>query len=453
MILQRPRLTLTVFVLMLTSISLFAANASPVLVPALVTEGLEVVESVGVFGQPIQAVHGRLRNVSSETAYTDISLRAEIYDADEALIGEGFGVPVDACGAGWLPSYSLAPEGSAHFQIALEVFETDARIRHVDVFVTALATEPQAAVALPEGFTRLSDQPVIEVEWLDESRLRYGTGCERHPFTTWEWMETGMELSAPVPVEHPRAAAVTSELLERLGAGEPAEEEHAFVRFAPDGERLVFQNDINDLLTAAADGRFQRVVQRALHNRTLQGVHWQPEGRFLAYYFGGYGDPVVYFTATAEAQPISAAPANNRPSQIVPGISRDANRAVIAGIFGEGEGYYITVFNNGFFEKLFDATPPGNNYPAPLLVTDPATELVSRIYLALDDETGAARLMCFNRDDDTLHDLAPLPLELAEEERAAWWFSPDERKIALAATGLHSGLWLIDLDVLPDCAT
>ncbi|MBL8134502.1 MAG: hypothetical protein JNL42_21765 [Anaerolineae bacterium] len=452
MIPRLPRFAALLLTLMVTSISLFAADASPSLLPALVTEDLEVVESVGVFGQPIQTVHGKLRNVSSESAYTDISLRAEIYDTDEAVIGEGFGVPVDACGAGWLPDYRLAPGESARFEIALEVFETDAQIRHVDVFVTALATEPQAAVALPEGFTRLSDQPVVEVEWLDEVRLRYGTGCERHPFMAWEWMETGIEATAPVPVEHPRAAAVTPALLERLGAGEPAEVEHAFVRFAPDGERLVFQNDINDLLTAGADGRFQRVVQRALHNRTLQGIYWQPEGRFLAYYFGGYGDPVVYFTATAEAQPISASPANNRPSQIVPGISRDANRAVIAGTFGEGEGYYITVFNNGFFEKLFDGAPPGNNYPAPLLVTDPATELVSRIYVALDDESGAARLMCFNRDDDTLRDLAPLPLELAEEERAAWWISPDERKVALAATGLHSGLWLIDLEVLPDCA-
>jgi len=35
--------------------------------------------------------------------------------------------------------------------------------------------------------------------------------------------------------------------------------------------------------------------------------------------------------------------------------------------------------------------------------------------------------------------------------RAQWWLSPDERRIALAANGVNSGLWLIDLRDLPAC--
>ncbi|MFN8451650.1 MAG: hypothetical protein U0521_24435 [Anaerolineae bacterium] len=57
----------------------------------------------------------------------------------------------------------------------------------------------------------------------------------------------------------------------------------------------------------------------------------------------------------------------------------------------------------------------------------------------------------FNRDEGQLHDLAPLPLKLADDERAWWWLSPDESQIALAADGVNGGLWLIDLTELPDC--
>jgi len=181
-------------------------------------------------------------------------------------------------------------------------------------------------------------------------------------------------------------------------------------------------------------------------------VIWGTEERFLAAYYGGYGDPVYYFTATAEARRISPSPTANRPSVIVPGITRDANRAVIAGDFGEGVGYYIVVFNNSFFEKLFDADPPGNNYPSPLPITDPESDLVTRVYVALDDADGSPRLMCFVRESNTLIDLAPLPLSLSQEERAAWWLSPDDATIMLAADGINAGLWRIDLNDLPDCA-
>ncbi|MBK8020564.1 MAG: hypothetical protein IPK19_03810 [Chloroflexi bacterium] len=416
------------------------------------TDDLEVIESVGVFGQPVLLVQGVLRNASTEKAFRDISLRAEIYDATEAVIGEGVGYPVDACGAGWLPDDQLFPEGRTHFEIALELFEAGTDIKHVDVYVSARRTTPQPEPELAEGFTRLSDDEVIEIEWLTDDSLRYAAGCDRHPLTEWQWNAVDLTSGEQTEVAHPAAELLTPEVLQRLSAADPAEFEHAFVRFSPDGDRMVFQAAANDFMTAALDGRFQRAVHGLLHNRSLRGVYWQPEERFLAYYFGGYGDPVVYFTATAEARAISPSPANNRPSLIVPGISRDANRAVIAGEFGEGMGYYIVVFNNGFFEKLFEAEPPGNNYPAPLLTADAETNLIDRIYVALDDANGAARLMCFSREDEQLHDLAPLPMRLTENQRAAWWLSPDEQTIALGVTGIHGGLWTIDLTELPPCA-
>ena len=105
------------------------------------------------------------------------------------------------------------------------------------------------------------------------------------------------------------------------------------LRFAPDGERLVYQNERNDFLTAYLDGTFRRGLYNDLNNRSLQGIYWQPQERFLAYYYGAYGDPVYYFVADAEARVISPPLDKNPPSVIVPGLSRDGRRIVVAGDF------------------------------------------------------------------------------------------------------------------------
>lgn len=415
------------------------------------TESIEIIDSVSPFGQPMMQVQGVLHN-TREDAFTDISIRATAFNADDEQIGEGFGVAVNACGAGWLPGYTLQPESTSRFDIPLEFFETDAELEYVMLFVTATPVEPTPPEEQPEGFRRITDSEVIEVEWIGNNSLRYASGCEQNLFNTWDWVLYNAQTNVQTRTTHPFADDITDELLTRLRAVELGEAEHTFVRYAPDGDRLVYQDRINNFLSAALDGRFQRQLHIGLHNRTLQGVYWQPEERFLAYYFGGYGDPVYYFTANAEARRISPTPDRNRPSIIVPGITRDANRAVIAGDFDEqGMGYYIAVFNNNFFEKLFDALPPGNNYPSPLPLTDPETDLVTHIYLAMDDEEGKPRLMCFNREESDLHDLAPLPINITEDERAQWWLSPDNQSIALAANGVNGGLWWIDLGALPAC--
>ncbi len=103
---------------------------------------------------------------------------------------------------------------------------------------------------------------------------------------------------------------------------------------------------------------------------------------------------------------------------------------------------------------MFEATPPGNNWPAPLWVAsgaDAGSVAQERIYIARPVD-GEARLQCYSLQDGGPVDLAPLPLTLELDERAQWWLSPDGVTIALAANGPRGGLWLIDLAALPACA-
>lgn len=132
-------------------------------------------------------------------------------------------------------------------------------------------------------------------------------------------------------------------------------------------------------------------------------------------------------------------------------ISIDALRMARGGEFvmaGQDSSVGIPFFPASVW--LFAIPYAGNNFPAPLLIENPETELISHIYVARL-EAGEALLQCYNRDQNELHDLAPLPLNLADDERAWWWMSPDETQIALAADGVSGGLWLIDLSTLPAC--
>jgi hypothetical protein len=419
--------------------------------PQPLAEDLALVDAVGAFGQPVQVIRGVLRNPTETDAFRAISVRAEIYDARDTLIGEGFGSAIDACRAAWLPDFALQPGARTGFEVTVERF-SDAPLRRIQMIVEAERTDPDPAPDLPPGFTQVSEDETIEVEWIDAESFRFASGCERLPFNEWRWSQHNLATGSTLPTQHPRASLMTEALATALRLTAPGEFERAFIRYAPDGDRIVYQDSINNLLSAFIDGRFPRQIHTNLHNRTLQQVIWGTDERFLAVYFGGYGDPVLYTTATAEAQRIAPAPTSSRPSQIIPGITRDARRAVIAGDFADGLGYYLLVFNNNFFEKLFDATPPGNNYPPPIPITDPQSDLVSHIYLALDDADGSPRLMCFDRATATLTDLAPLPFSLGQGERAGWWLSPDDRTIALAANGVSAGLWTIDLAALPACS-
>jgi hypothetical protein len=417
---------------------------------ALSGERVRVVEGVGDFGQPTLYVVGEIVNMGA-AAYANLSITAQVFDVDGTQIGEGYGFLVNQCSIGLPPDFALQPNHRQPFLAHLEMFEPDApRIASIEVLIDGDPAEVQPPPAPIPGITPISDEEVAGVEWdAGGDFFRFGIGCPYSLFTEWTWGRYDLAAGEAAPEAHPRADDVTDQLQERLGLDADFFA-RSMLRFAPDIDRLVFQDEINDVLTAAPDGRFQRLLYNDQHNRTLRGIHWLAEGRFIAYYFGAYGDPVLYFTADAEGRRISPAMNSNPPSEIVPGASRDGRRIVVAGTYDDERGYYLYVATNGFFERLFSAEPPGNNYPPPIPLADPESDLITRVYAALPTNRGA-RLVCFNRETGDLHPLTDLPLDLEQHERAEWWIAPDEQSIALAATGAHGGLWLIDLAALPGC--
>jgi hypothetical protein len=412
---------------------------------------LQIVNGVGDFGQPVVEAVGQLTNGSSANAYSDINLDAKAYDAQNQLVGEGLGVLVNACGVGLPLDFSLQPGAAQRFSAPLELTDSNANIARIEVRITAQTTAPSADALPPEGIKQVTDTETVNVEWIDGNSLRYSTGCETDLFTNWTWYTYDSRSNASSPITAPHANDVTDSMRARLQLDDDAVLTHSMLRYAPDGNRLVYQNERNDFLTAYLDGTFRRGMYNNLNNRSLQGIYWQPQEKFLAYYYGAYGDPVYYFAGDAEARTISPPLEKNPPSVIVPGYSRDGRRIVVAGTFDDVTGYYLYVATNGFFELQFKADPPGNNYPAPIPLAHPTdSDTVDQIYVALPVD-GAAHLECFNRTEGKLHDLAPLPINLADDERAWWWIAPDDSKIALAANGINGGLWLIDLAALPDC--
>jgi hypothetical protein len=421
------------------------------LTPADVT----VLMGQDIYGQPTQVARGHLANNGAD-AYANISLTAEVYDAAGSVIGEGIGYPVNACGAALLPDFALQPGASVPFEVPLELYEAGAQIDRVEITPQADATTPTtAAPSELSGITRVSTDEVVEVEWLDSRALRFGVGCPRSLFTELDWFQHSQRTNTTIHVLHPRADDITEALRARLGLSDQATFENSALEFSPAGRRLVFQDEINIFKTAEPDGSFIRTLYSVLYNRTLQGIDWLPEGRFLAYYYGAFGDPVIYFTADEEGRPISLAPENAAPSDIVPGASPDARRAIIGGTLEEVTGYYLEPLTNlRPPELLFESEVPGNNWPAPLWTIKPnavdGEPGDNLIYIARMVD-GEARLQCFTLADREPRDLTALPLRLATDERARWWLSPDARTIALAATGLNGGLWLIDLTAFPAC--
>lgn len=418
--------------------------------PGLTVDDVQIVSSIGDFGQPVIEAFGTVVN-SSPDAYANISLSAQAFDAQDNAIGEGIGVLVNACGVGLLPDFVLQPQMTQTFSVPLELTETDSTVERVEISVQGDSVPPTEAAPLADGIRRVTSDETVNVEWIDDASFRYSTGCETDLFTEWTWYSYDTAAETRTRITPPHAGDANETMRERLELSDDATFAHSMMRFAPDGDRVVYQNARNDFLTASIIGTFRRGLYNTLNSRSLQGIYWQPEERFIAYYYGAYGDPVYYFIADAEARVISPALDRNPPSVIAPGLSRDGRRVVVAGTFEDVTGYYLYVVTNGFFELQFEAEPPGNNYPAPIPLANPESDLIDRIYVALPVD-GEPRLQCFNRDEEQLHDLAPLPLNLADDERAWWWLSPDESQIALAADGVNGGLWLIDLTALPDCA-
>ncbi len=427
---------------------------------ALIVEDVTVAATTDAFGLEVQTASGFLSN-NGTTAYNNISLLAEVYNSNDTLIGEGFGFLVNACGEALLPDFTMQPGMTESFALRLDIFEEDAEIDRVEVTTDAVEadTTGTALSSFMPGVTGVTRREVVSVEWLDNSSLRYSTGCWRDLFNERTWYEYNLSSGIQQAVTHPRAEAVTDALRATLDLGESDLFDRSFFTFGPGERRAVYQTELNTLVTVEPDGSFTRVLYDRLYNISLQDIYFPfaSGGTFIAYYFGSQSDPVSYITANTNGQQLSQSPKDpgdpvsvdeNFTSIILPGVSANGKRVIVAREVDGVTGYYLRATDTDFTQLLFEGEAPGNNWPAPLYHLNPENQ--REIYIARPVD-GQAQLQCYNIEGAQLYDITRLPLELANDARARMWMAPDGLTIALAANGINGGLWLIDLSALPAC--
>lgn len=395
------------------------------------------------FGGQTPVVSGEVFNHGAE-AYRNITIAVEAYDAGDNLIGEGFGFLVDACGTALL-DHALMPGTVQAFSAPFELFADGDAAR----VVATVDGEAEAPVWPPKigapAVKLIARGEVVRLEWLDDASLIFGIGCEDAVFTELDWRRYELDDHAVSEIEHPAAARVTAEMIERSGAAmitqSGEQQPELFYRsrmtFPPGARRVVYQNDLHTIFSAEPDGGFKRLIHDKLHPHSLRGFNWarQP-GLFLAYYFGTYGEPVRYFSADVDGKMLMGRLEELEPSLTVPGPADDGLAAVVGWRRGDVSGYYLN-YAFGGSELLFEAELPGNNYPAPIVAGD-------LVYVIRPIE-GVATLQCFNRRTRELRTVTPLPLHLTREARAWSWLSPGGGTLALAMNGAEGGLWLVDL--------
>ncbi|MBZ0292728.1 MAG: hypothetical protein K8L99_09230 [Anaerolineae bacterium] len=427
----------------------------------LAVEDVELTTQVDALGLEVQMVQGRLVNDSS-SAFDQIDLYAEAYDGDDQLIGEGFGYLVNACGEALLPGFTMHPGMSEGFAVPLDIFEEGAAVARVEVIpeASAVDTASSGQSGFFPGVNEVTRREVVSVEWIDANSLRYSVGCWRDLFSQRQWHEYNLRTGIQQPVEHPRAAEMTDALANALELDDDMLFERSFFTFAPDQRRGVYQTELNTLVTVEPDGTFPRVLYDRLYNISLQGIYFPTGGAgvFIAYYYGGLGDPVNYVTGNVNGQQLSQSPKDpanptaineSLTSLITPGVSTSGKRVVVMREVDGTSAYYLRATDTERIDRLFEAEPPGNNWPAPLYTITPENEQFVYVVRPVDED---ARLQCYNVLTQSLHDLSGLPLALSDSARSWMWLSPDGESIALAANGVSGGLWLIDLTALEDCA-
>jgi hypothetical protein len=296
---------------------------------------------------------------------------------------------------------------------------------------------------------QVTDREVVDVEWIDNESLRYSTGCWRDVFTNRDWYSYNLTTVDPQPTTHPNAESITPLLLQLTELTDPFVFNRSFFSFAPGQRRAVYQTDLNTLVSVEPDGSFRRVLYDSLYNISLQGINFHKDsGTFVAYYHGGYGDDVLYQVGNVDGRQFSQHATISLPSEIVPGVAANGRGVVIATTIDDVRGYYLKQTTNDFTILMFEAEPPGNNWPAPFYEITPDGQRWIYVVRPVD---GVARLQCYNPDSQQLHDYTALPLQLATDERGWLWLSPDNRTLALAANGVNGGLWTIDLTGFAAC--
>lgn len=428
----------------------------------LEAENVRVIARTDAFGLLEEVVIGDLRN-NGEVAYANLTVFGDVLDEDGEVIGEAFGFIVDQCGTAIL-DFPLQPGRSQRFIASLDLFE-EGEIDEIVISAEGEAVEPEET-SMPDdlpGITEVSDAEVVLVEWEDENTLRYGVGCDENVFTSYEWYRYDLAEGESTALDaNPNEAFITDAFITQTGINQITQSreqdetlfQRSRLRFPTQSDRIVYQTDIHTLLTAEVDGSFKRTVHTRLSQYTLQGYVWSPLGNFVAYYFGAYGEPVRYFTASAQNGLISALLPNNTPSMTVPGLYNDGRQVIISGTFPDAEGedvtgYYLSSPITQQRDLLFEAESlPGNNYPAPIYYRMDAETRYIYIVRPID---GQATLQCHFIEGEETTTLTPLPLDLATDERAWAFASPEFNTLAIAANGDHSGLWLVDLNEFEAC--
>lgn len=416
----------------------------------LLPQDVTVISRLDVYGLEQSFATGVLVNQGAD-AYRNINLLAEVYAADDSLIGEGLGFLVGACGEALLNDFALQPGGRATFAAQLDIFEPEAAIDRVDMIASGDSTAPMPTPDRPAmpAVTQITNREVVEVEWLDSDSLRYSPGCWRDVFTNRDWFEYNVRSGGRRTATYPRAGDISDTLQKSIKLADPLLFNRSFFSFAPGGRRAAYQTDLNTLVTVEPDGSFPRVLYDRLYNISLQGINWhQSSGTFLAYYHGGYGDEVLYLVGNADGRQFSQHPTVAIPSQIVPGFAANGRGVVIATTINDVTGYYLKSTATDSTTLMFEAEPPGNNWPAPFYAITAAGD---RWIYIVRPVAGVPRLQCYNPDSKQLHDYTALPLNLATDERGWLWLSPDNQTLALAATGINGGLWTIDLSEFVVC--
>ncbi|MFW5748389.1 MAG: hypothetical protein ACOCYT_02115 [Chloroflexota bacterium] len=415
----------------------------------LIVGGSEVVVRTDAFGQPTTLIEGQLLNTGT-VAYTNLTLFADLLDTEGAVVGEGIGFVVNACGSGLLGDFVLQPGSVQPYSMSVDVFEDGAQVAAVQFFIQGTETEPVPPRDISDmvGLTAVSEQEVVDVEWIDETTLRFGVGCDADAFTYLDWYEYDLETGDITATIHPDADQITEGFLSNLRIASEEEYRRSYLDFAPRSDRVVFQSSVNHFYTANPNGTNRSFIWDNLSRHSLHGIIWQDNDVFLAYYYGAYGEDVLYFTGSATAGRISRSIYIVAPSEIIPGPNTFGTHVVIAATFDDVTGYWYRHVFLTDRELLFEADPPGNNWPAPIYEDQVTPDPV--IYIARPVD-GEPRLQCFNMDTDTLTDLTEIPLNLTTDDRAWTWLSPDGTRIALSANGVDGGLWVIDLAALPSC--
>jgi len=448
---MRTKFLLLVSLILLGCLPAVAQNDEPL----LVTSNTQVGTQLNIFDEESFVVTGDLYNLGTE-AYTNINIYVEAFNEDDEIIGEGFGFLVDACGTALL-DFVMEPERLQTFNAPFELFEAD-EVATVQVIPEAQVTDPPPQREYNTvGVSPVSNEEVVMLEWLDDDTMIYGVGCDGDVFVNLTWRQYTISDNELINVNHPDASFVTEAMIQQSGATmisqsgdqNPDLFNSSRMVYAPTGRRVVYQNDIHTVLSTEPDGSFKRLIHDGLHQFSLKGFLFTDRpGVFLAYYYGGFGETVRYFTGNVEGSILSARLENVEPSITVPGPVPDGIGAVVGQTVDGVTGYYLQSSFYNTRELLFEAELPGNNYPAPIVVDTADNRWVYLVRPINDIPT----LQCWDRNAGELSTLTELPFVLTDESRAWSWLSPDKTRLAVSADGTEGGLWWVDLSAFDTCA-